>query len=252
MRRPMVAGNWKMNGSRKDAVALVGSLMQGIDGGSRVEVVLCPPYLLLPLVAEKLSSSQGIGWGGQNLDTHEKGAYTGEISGGMLRDVGCTYVIVGHSERRTLYGETNVLVAEKFGSAQKAGLVPILCVGETLEQRESNQTESIIAEQLDAVLHLHRIDGFKNAVVAYEPIWAIGTGRTPSTGEVREMHAHIRQCLTDLLGTAAAMQLRVLYGGSVNPRNAAALLAVEDVDGALIGGASLIAEDFRMIAQSCP
>ena len=167
MRRPLVAGNWKMNGSRSESAALLDGVKKGVSAASRAEVAVCPPFILIPLAAEKLAGGAVV-WGGQNLSVHKSGAYTGEVSGPMLRDYGCTYVIVGHSERRTLYGENDALVAEKYAAAQTAGLVPILCIGETLQEREANQTEAVVARQLDAVFDISGVGSFANAVIAYE------------------------------------------------------------------------------------
>ncbi len=248
MRRPLVAGNWKMNGSRTESAALLDGIRKGISAASRAEVAVCPPYILIPLAAEKLAGSPAA-WGGQNLSVHKSGAYTGEISGPMLRDYGCTYVIVGHSERRTLYGETDAMVAEKYGAAQAAGLIPILCVGETLQEREANQTEAVVARQLDAVLDKHGIGSFKNAVIAYEPVWAIGTGKTATPQQAQEVHRFIRSRLTARDKTVAE-NTRILYGGSMKGSNARELLAQADIDGGLIGGASLQAEEFLTICRA--
>ena len=248
MRRPLVAGNWKMNGSRTESTALLDGIRKGISTASKAEVAVCPPYILIPLVADKLAGSP-VAWGGQNLSVHKSGAYTGEISGPMLRDYGCTYVIVGHSERRTLYGETDAMVAEKYGAAQAAGLIPILCVGETLQEREANQTEAVVARQLDAVLDKHGIGSFKNAVIAYEPVWAIGTGKTATPQQAQEVHRFIRSRLTPKDKTVAE-NTRILYGGSMKGSNARELLAQADIDGGLIGGASLQAEEFLTICRA--
>jgi triosephosphate isomerase len=209
---------------------------------------VCPPYILIPLAAEKLAGSP-VAWGGQNLSVHKSGAYTGEISGPMLRDYDCTYVIVGHSERRTLYGENDAMVVEKYGAAQAAGLIPILCVGETLQEREANQTEVVVARQLDAVLDKHGIGSFKNAVIAYEPVWAIGTGKTATPQQAQEVHRFIRSRLTARDKTVAE-NTRILYGGSMKGSNARELLAQADIDGGLIGGASLQAEEFLTICRA--
>ncbi|NOZ10157.1 MAG: triose-phosphate isomerase [Gammaproteobacteria bacterium] len=248
MRRPMVAGNWKMNGTRSDAGSLLDGVVGGLDASLTCEVVVCPPSILIPVVAEKLAGTS-VSWGGQNLDTHDGGAYTGEISGGMLKDFGSTYVIVGHSERRSIYGESDDLVAEKFQQAQKTGLIPILCVGELLEERERGQTESVVGRQLDAVLAVVGIAGLKDTVIAYEPVWAIGTGKTASADQAQEVHKFIRTKLADK-DANIANGLRILYGGSVKPDNAAELFANEDVDGGLIGGASLKAQDFLGICNA--
>ena len=249
MRRPLVAGNWKMHGSREESAALVQGILQGMDSVSAAEVAVCPPFILIPLVADMLAGDGRLAWGGQNLDTHLSGPYTGEVSGPMLKDYGCTYVIVGHSERRHYFGENEDLVARKFGTAQDSGLIPILCVGETLEERENGETEDVVAGQLDAVLDSHGIGAMKNAVIAYEPVWAIGTGKTASPEQAQEVHAAIRHKLKGL-DAMVGENVRILYGGSVKPGNAAELLQQPDIDGGLIGGASLKAEDFLAIARA--
>ncbi len=247
-RRPLVAGNWKMNGSRAESAALAMAIKQGIGATSQAEVAVCPPFILIPLVAEKLNGSPVV-WGGQNLSVHKSGAYTGEVSGPMLKDYACTYVIVGHSERRTFYGDTDALVAEKYGAAQAVGLLPILCVGETLQEREANQTEAVVARQLDAVVNKHGIGSFKNAVIAYEPVWAIGTGKTASPQQAQDVHRFIRERLATK-DKSVAENVRILYGGSMKGSNAKELLAQADIDGGLIGGASLQAEEFLTICRA--
>ena len=247
-RRPMVAGNWKMNGSRAESVALVDAVKMGVSGASKAEVVVCPPFILIPLVAEKLAGS-AVAWGGQNLSVHKSGAYTGEISGPMLKDYGSTYVIVGHSERRTYYGETDALVAEKYGAAQAVGLIPILCVGETLQEREANQTEAVVARQMDAVIAKHGIASLKNAVIAYEPVWAIGTGKTATPQQAQDVHRFIREKLA-AKDKAVADGVRILYGGSMKGSNAKELQSQPDIDGGLIGGASLQADEFLTICRA--
>ena len=248
-RRYLVAGNWKMNGNRAENAALVSGILQGAAGNAAVEILVCPPALYVESVGSQLKGSP-IQLGAQNLSDQEKaGAFTGEIQGAMLRDVGCQYVLVGHSERRALYGETDEVVARKFRTAQLSGLVPVLCVGETLEEREAGRTESVLARQLQAVLGLCGIASFGKAVIAYEPVWAIGTGKTATAADVAEVHAHIRATLAGRAGDPDAV--RILYGGSVKPSNAAELMAVDDVDGALVGGASLVADDFWAIAETC-
>jgi triosephosphate isomerase len=248
MRRPLVAGNWKMNGSRAQAAALVDGIKKGVAAASRVEVAVCPPFILIPLVAERLAGT-AVAWGGQNLDVHESGAFTGEISGPMLKDYGCAYVIVGHSERRTLYGEGDALVAEKFGAVRAAGLMPILCVGETLAEREANRTEQVVARSLDAVLDKHGIAALRDAVIAYEPVWAIGTGKTAAPSQAQDVHRFIRGRLA-AKDRGIADNLRILYGGSVKGSNAKELFAQHDIDGGLIGGASLQAEEFLTICRA--
>ena len=247
-RRPLVAGNWKMHGNRADTAALVGAIRTGVGTVSVAEVAVCPPFILIPLVAEKLSGSP-VFWGGQNLSTHKFGAYTGEISGTMLKDFGCTYVIVGHSERRTLYGENDSLVAEKYGAAQAADLIPILCVGETLQERYSNLTEDVVARQLDAVLSAHGVRSFKKAVIAYEPVWAIGTGKTATPAQAQEVHRFIRGRLA-VMDKSVADSVRILYGGSMKASSASELLAQPDIDGGLVGGASLQADEFLAISRA--
>ena len=248
MRRPLVAGNWKMNGSRTESAALLEGVKKGMNSASKAEVAVCPPYVLIPLAAEKLAGSAVV-WGGQNLSAHQSGAYTGEISGPMLKDYGCTYVIVGHSERRMLYGENDALVAEKYGAAQTVNLIPILCVGETLQEREANQTETVVARQLDAVIEKHGIGSFKSAVIAYEPVWAIGTGKTATPQQAQDVHRFIRARLA-ARDKAVADKVRILYGGSMKGGNAKELLAQPDIDGGLIGGASLQVEEFLTICRA--
>jgi len=248
-RRPMVAGNWKMNGTRERARSLVDEILGGLGGLDAVDVVLCPPYVLVPQVAAQLEGGGKIGWGGQDVDTHEEGAYTGAISAGMLRDFGCQYVIIGHSERRTLYGEDDATVAGKFRVAQAHGLVPILCVGELLEERESGRTDEVVARQLDAVVEANGVESLARAVVAYEPVWAIGTGRTASPAQAQEVHAFLRARLA-ARNPAIAAGVRILYGGSVKSSNAAELFGQADVDGGLIGGASLVAGEFLAICRA--
>jgi triosephosphate isomerase len=238
-----------MNGTRAQASALIESIVQGLGASVHAaEVAVCPPFVLIPLAAEKLAGTP-IAWGGQNLNEHPAGAYTGEISGVMLRDWGCTYVIVGHSERRSYYGETDAVVALKFAAAQKAGLVPILCVGETLEERERGQTEQVVGRQLEAVIAKNGIAAFRNAVIAYEPVWAIGTGKTAIPEQAQAVHAYIRAKLARE-DQGVAEGLRILYGGSVKGSNAKALFAQPDIDGGLIGGASLDAQDFLAICRA--
>ena len=246
-RRALVAGNWKMNGSRAQATALVNRIARDARALEDVELVLCPPFVLIPLVAELLRASGArIACGGQNLHAQAAGAYTGEVSGPMLRDYDCTYVIVGHSERRTLFGESDAVVAEKFGAAHAAQLVPIVCVGETLAEREAGKTEAVVERQLAAVLNKHGVGAFRTAVIAYEPVWAIGTGRTATPEQAQSVHATLRR----RLGEAGAAEVLLLYGGSVKADNAKTLFAQEDIDGGLIGGASLKASEFLAIANA--
>jgi triosephosphate isomerase len=248
-RRPLIAGNWKMNGSLAESRALVTALRNAVGAAAHAEMLLCPPYVYIRDVAEWLRGSP-IGLGGQNLsDKQNNGAYTGEVSGAMLLDVGCRYVIVGHSERRALYGETDAIVAGKFLVAQAAGLIPILCVGETLEQREAGRTEVTVERQVAAVLDAAGVGAFAKAVIAYEPVWAIGTGRTATPEQAQQVHALIRAKVKGQDATIAA-KLNILYGGSVKGSNARELLAMDDIDGGLVGGASLNAAEFLKIFES--
>lgn len=248
MRRPLVAGNWKMNGSKAESAALLEGILAGISSVTAADMAVCPPAILIGLTEEKLAGS-AVAWGGQDLNVNASGAYTGEISGPMLKDFGCTYAIVGHSERREYYGETDQVVADKFAAAQSHGLIPILCIGETLDERESGDTENVCARQLDAVLQAHGIESLASAVIAYEPVWAIGTGKTASPEQAQEVHAFIRGKLAALDADVAA-GVRILYGGSMKPGNAKELISQADIDGGLIGGASLNAEDFLGIGQA--
>ncbi|MDH3671632.1 MAG: triose-phosphate isomerase [Gammaproteobacteria bacterium] len=249
MRRPLVAGNWKMNGSRAQATALIGGLLQGISGKNSIEVVVCPPFVLIPLAAELMAVGNGLILGAQNLSTQSAGAYTGEVSAPMLTDYGCQYAIVGHSERRALYGESDAVVTQKFGVAIENNLTPILCVGETLAQREADETEKTVNDQLDAVLQQHGIEAMAKAVVAYEPVWAIGTGRTATPQQAQAVHHFIRNKLA-VADKNVAANIRLLYGGSVKASNAADLFNETDIDGGLIGGASLDANEFIEICRA--
>jgi len=248
MRKPLVAGNWKMNGDKASSTELLEGILAGMGNVTKTEVAVCPPYVLIPMAAEKLSGSS-VAYGGQDLNINDSGAFTGEISGPMLKDFGCQYVIVGHSERRTYYGETDKVVADKFGAAQSHALVPILCIGETLDEREAGETESVVDRQLQAVLDAHGIASFKNAVIAYEPVWAIGTGKTATPEQAQEVHAFIRSKLAKF-DQAVAEGCRILYGGSMKPDNAQELRSQPDIDGGLIGGASLKANDFLGICTA--
>lgn len=248
MRRLLVAGNWKMHGSRDMAAALIGDVARATDNLAAADVVVCPPFPYLPL-ARKLLTGSPVELGAQNLSEHQQGAYTGEVSAPMLVEFGCRYVIVGHSERRTLYGETDASVARKFAAAQRNGLTPILCVGETLDERESGDTATVIIRQVQSALDVAGVDSFANAVVAYEPVWAIGTGRTASPEQAQEVHALIRQKISEQDATIAG-DLRILYGGSVKASNAASLFGMPDIDGGLIGGASLDGDEFLSICRA--
>ena len=248
MRQPLVAGNWKMNGSRASVAELLGGLKAGIGRVKTAEVAVCAPAIYIPQTQAELDGSP-IKWGGQDVSVHAAGAYTGEIAGPMLTDFGCHFVIIGHSERRAYHGETDELVAQKFAAARATGLVPILCVGETLEQREQAVTEEVVARQLDAVIAHCGIEMVGEGVVAYEPVWAIGTGKTATPQQAQEVHAFIRGRLA-ANSQPVAEKVRVLYGGSMNPKNAAELVAQPDIDGGLIGGASLKADDFLAVCAA--
>jgi triosephosphate isomerase len=248
MRRILVAGNWKMNGSAAANAELLSGVIAGAPDAQSVEMLVCPPFPYLDAVARQLDGS-GIYLGAQNVSEHGPGAYTGEVAAAMLKDVGCSHVIVGHSERRTLYGESSGVVAAKFAAAQAQGLVPVLCVGETREQREAGQTEAVIDEQLDAVVAQSGVAALSNAVLAYEPVWAIGTGLTATPGQAQDVHRHIRARI-EAQDEKVAADLQILYGGSVKGENAAGLFSQADIDGGLIGGASLKAEDFLAIATA--
>jgi triosephosphate isomerase len=248
MRDFLVAGNWKMNGSTASSQELVAGIAAGAPQSGSAKLLICPPFPYLAAVARQISGSRVL-LGAQNVSEHESGAFTGEVAPAMLRDIGCEYVIVGHSERRALYGETSFAVAAKFKAALDAGLKPILCVGETLEQREGGGTESVVEVQLGAVIDKVGIAGFKSAVVAYEPVWAIGTGVTASPEQAQDVHRHIRGVMAGH-DAEVAESTQILYGGSMKGENAAGLLAMADIDGGLIGGASLKATDFLAIAEA--
>ena len=248
MRDYLIAGNWKMNGSSSANKALIDGILAGIPAGSGFGLLVCPPYPYIAAIAAQVSGS-AVRVGAQNVSEHEKGAFTGEVAPAMLREVGCEYVIVGHSERRALYGETSEQVAAKFMATQAAGMRPILCVGETLEERESGRTGDVVDGQLDAVLAAAGVGAFGAAVIAYEPVWAIGTGKTATPEQAQEVHRHIRGRLS-AQDTDIAAGVQILYGGSMKGDNAAGLLAMPDIDGGLIGGASLKADDFLAIARA--
>ncbi|MBS4052281.1 triose-phosphate isomerase [Methylomonas rivi] len=247
MRQPLIMGNWKMNGSREEGVQLAKALAEGLNAGSQ-EVAVCVPFVYLSDVRGALAASS-IALGAQNVADQASGAYTGEISAAMLADCGCKYALVGHSERRSYYGDTNQTVASRFCQAQKQNVIPVLCVGETLEEREQDRTFQVVDEQLDAVIDAAGIEAFANAVIAYEPVWAIGTGKTASDEQAQEVHQYIRQRIADR-NPAIAAKVQILYGGSVKPDNAKALFAMPDIDGGLVGGASLDAKGFLQICHS--
>jgi triosephosphate isomerase len=245
MRRPIVAGNWKMHGTRSENARLVDEIIVRYPAEPAAECIVCPPFVYLQEVGRLLRDSAVL-LGAQDVCADPQGAFTGEISAAMLKDVGCRYCIVGHSERRLLYRETDQLVARKFAAAQARELVPILCVGEQLADRESGRTGEVVARQLDAVLGLCGPQALLNAVIAYEPVWAIGTGRNAAPEQAQEVHAFIRARIAAQDATIAE-GTRILYGGSVKASNAAELFAMPDVDGGLIGGASLKADEFLAI-----
>ncbi len=249
MRRPLVAGNWKMNGDSASTVDLVNGIVNGSSDVTNAEILVCPPYILIPRAADALNGRDDVTLGAQDLDINGSGAFTGQISASMLVDAGCKYVIVGHSERRAIYGESDQDVADKFSVAQEGGLIPILCVGETLEERESGNTESVVARQIQAVIDHVGIEKFDQAVIAYEPVWAIGTGKTATPEMAQEVHKYIRDMLS-ALNSDISNNLRLLYGGSMNAENAEALIGMSDIDGGLIGGASLQAESFLAICKA--
>jgi len=248
MRQPLIAGNWKMNGSRSSNKALLEGIKAGIGEVKSAEVAVCAPYVYLADVEQELAGTP-IVWGAQNLSTEEKGAFTGEIAASMLLDFKCKYVIVGHSERRSLYGEDDDIVTKKFAMAHSAGLKPILCVGETLEEREQGITEEVIARQINAVMNTLGASVLGEGVIAYEPVWAIGTGITATPQQAQDLHAFIRKLIAHQ-DPGVAELICILYGGSMNAANADELLAMHDIDGGLIGGASLKSEDFLTICRA--
>ncbi len=248
MRSKLVAGNWKMHGGIAQNRVLLDMIVTGTAGLRGADCVVCVPYPYLSQVQSLLQATH-IFWGAQNVSQHDKGAYTGEVSAAMLADFSCRYVIVGHSERRALYGEDSRTVALKFRAAQGAGLTPILCVGETMEQREATVTEQVIAEQLDAAIELLGVNALVKSVLAYEPVWAIGTGKTATPQQAQDVHAFIRNRVA-AHDIGVATELQILYGGSVKANNAAELFAMPDIDGGLIGGASLVADEFITICRA--
>jgi triosephosphate isomerase len=252
MRKFLVAGNWKMNGGQAANNELLGGIISGMasmEGNvGNVEVLVCPPFPYLTAANEQISGSS-VMLGSQNVSEHSSGAFTGETSPEMIKECGCQFALVGHSERRTLFGETSGQVASKFAAALAAGMTPVLCIGETLEEREAGNTESVINEQLAAVIESNGIDAFASAVVAYEPVWAIGTGMTASPEQAQDVHRHIRGVLAEQ-NSDVADKVQILYGGSVKGDNAAGLFGMPDIDGGLIGGASLKAADFLAIVEA--
>ena len=243
-RRQLVVGNWKMNGNQRKNAELLASIVAGWQGEHRADVVVCPPTVYLQQTRDCISGSPII-LGAQNVNQHEAGAFTGEVSAQMLADLDCKFVIIGHNERRRLQGETDEQVAQKFMAAQRGKLIPILCVGESLAQRENGQQLQVIERQLQAVFSHTGLEVFEHAVIAYEPVWAVGTGKTATPEQALEVHSFIR----NQLGKAAET-VRILYGGSVKAHNAQQLFALADIDGALLGGASLDAEEFLKICKA--
>ncbi len=247
MRQSLVMGNWKMNGSRAEGQALAQAIVDGLKSGDQ-GIAVCVPFVYLSDVRSIIESTP-VALGAQNVADQEKGAFTGEVSAAMLKDCGCTYALVGHSERRSYYGDSDQSVAARFCQAQKQGIIPVLCIGETLEEREQDKTFTVIDEQLGAVIDMAGIEALANSVIAYEPVWAIGTGKTATDDQAQEVHKYIRERIAEKSGDVAA-NIRILYGGSVKPENAEALFAMPDIDGGLIGGASLDAESFLSIYRS--
>jgi len=252
MARPLVAGNWKMNGPRAQARALTRAVSAAFDGDGDggVEVALFPPFVLLDLVAELLGDSSRVMLGAQNVATETAGAFTGEVTAEMLLECGCRLVLVGHSERRQYYGETDEVVAAKAARAMEAGLTPVICFGESFADRESGATESVVARQLDAVIDNCGASALGDSVLAYEPVWAIGTGRNATANQAQAAHEFLRGWLNEKFGDTASAEIRIQYGGSVKPANAHELMTLPDVDGALVGGASLAADDFLAIVRA--
>jgi triosephosphate isomerase len=251
MRKPFVAGNWKMNTDSHSSVALAEAVAAGSSGfaGSSVDVAVIPPFVYLQAVAKAISSSH-ISLGSQDIYFEKNGAFTGEISASMLKDIGCTYVLCGHSERRHVIGETDELINKKIASAITGGLLPIFCVGELIEQRKANKTKEVVTQQIEAGLAGLSAEKVSAVTIAYEPVWAIGTGLTATPEQAQEAHSLIRKLLAKMYSEQLAQEIRIQYGGSVKPDNAAELMAQEDVNGLLVGGASLKADDFLAIIQA--
>ncbi len=249
MRRLFIAGNWKMNLNRGQSLSLVQSLVESLRGVSDVDIAVCPPAVYLGELGKALHATN-IGLGAQNVNSKAEGAYTGEISCSMLKDVGCRYVILGHSERRAIYGETDSMVNEKLHAVLAAGLTPIVCVGETLEQREAGQTQQVVRSQCVGSLAGLTEDQMLKTVLAYEPVWAIGTGKTASPAQAEEVHKDIRSLLETQFSVGTAQKVIVLYGGSVKADNAQELLSEPNIDGALVGGASLKQDSFEGIIKA--
>lgn len=248
-RRPFIVGNWKMHRGPAEADALAEQLKRALADNAAVDVGVAPPFISIPAVAARLKHS-GIHLAAQNLHAEASGAFTGEVSGEMLRQAGVAYCIVGHSERRQFFGDTDAIAAKKVAACFRSGLLPILCVGETLSERDSGQEEAVVVRQLTAALGAMNADQVPSVTIAYEPVWAIGTGKTASPAQAQEMHAAIRAWLTANFPAFVARSTRIQYGGSMKASNAAELLAMPDIDGGLIGGAALVAEDFVAIVKA--
>ncbi|TNF34490.1 MAG: triose-phosphate isomerase [Gammaproteobacteria bacterium] len=246
MRQPMIAGNWKMNGSSDSVKELIAGIKAGMSAVNRAQVVVCPPAVYIPQVSADVSGSK-IRVGSQNICDQDKGAFTGEIAGSMLKDLACNYAIIGHSERRSLYGESDELVARRYAAERRNGITPIFCIGETLDEREQGITNEVCSRQIDAVIALEGVEALADGVIAYEPVWAIGTGKTATKEQAQEAHAFIREKLVQTFGGEMASGIRILYGGSVKPGNVRDLMAMPDIDGALVGGASLKPDTFAEI-----
>ena len=248
MRRSLVIGNWKMHGTRASNRELIAGILAGLNANQNCDAVVCVPFTAIFEASDAISGTS-LALGSQNVADADQGAYTGEISANMLAEYGCGYAIVGHSERRQLYGETNQLVATRYEHAIKGGIIPVLCIGETDEQREQGKTFDVIVEQLSAVIDYSGIESLSKAVIAYEPVWAIGTGKTATPDQAQEVHAFIRKQVA-ARDSALAETVQILYGGSVKPDNAADLFGKDDIDGGLIGGASLQADSFLGIINA--
>lgn len=248
MRTPIIAGNWKMNTVVEEAKALVQDLKAQVSDVTNVEIVVCPPFISLTTVSEIIKGSN-ISLGAQNLYWEKSGAFTAEISAPMLKSAGCTYVIIGHSERRTYFGETDETVNKRIFAALDEDLKPIVCVGETLEEREKGETFDVIKRQVNNGLANLSVEQMKTLVLAYEPVWAIGTGRTATPDQAQEVHAFVRKLLVEMFGETTAEETRIQYGGSVKPQNIEELMNQADIDGALVGGASLKADSFAQIVK---
>ncbi len=248
MRKPIIAGNWKMNLTKTEAVAMVDALIPLVKDNNDVDIVVCPAYPVLDAVKQKIVNTN-IKLGAQNVFYEDSGAYTGAVSPLMLVDIGVEYAVIGHSERRQYFGETDEMVNSRAQSAYKHNLIPIICVGETLDERESGQTEFVVKKQIEGCLENLPKDKLINSIIAYEPVWAIGTGKTATPEQAQEVHLFIRNLVKDLYDEALAQAVRIQYGGSVKPDNAKELMAMEDIDGALVGGASLKADSFAKIVN---